>query len=74
MPQAAKPRLIEGQNMTCPRCRRSKDILAYERLMEIDTFVEETTAIYKCPSCRWVFAPADRVTVGHGPLWEATGG
>jgi hypothetical protein len=25
----------------------------------IDEFAEETTPIYKCPECRWIFAPAD---------------
>jgi len=27
----------------------------------IEEFAPETTPIYKCPSCRWIFAPIDGV-------------
>jgi len=54
--------------MTCPRCKRSHDILAYEPLMQIEAFVEETTPIYKCPKCRWIFAPSEHVKISNGPL------
>lgn len=48
--------------MTCPRCKRRFDILAFERLMTIEEYDDETTPIYKCPNshCRWLFAPADK--------------
>ena len=54
--------LIQGTKMTCPRCKRLYDILAYEQLMTIPEYDEETTPIYKCPNshCRWLFAPAER--------------
>lgn len=45
--------------MTCPRCKKDHDVLAYTPLMLIEEFEQETHPIYKCPSCRWVFAPAD---------------
>ncbi len=45
--------------MTCPRCKKGYDILAYVPLRMIEEFEEETTPIYKCPGCRWIFAPAD---------------
>lgn len=54
-------RLINGRMMTCPRCKRSSDILKYVPLMMIEEFVEDTTPVYKCPDCRWVFAPAERI-------------
>ena len=30
----------------------------------IDEFLNETTPVYKCPSCRWYFAPAENVVLG----------
>jgi hypothetical protein len=27
----------------------------------IDEFLSETTPIYKCPGCRWIFAPAEQL-------------
>lgn len=56
-------RLIRGRNMTCPRCKKQHDILQYVRLMEIEEFSKETTPIYKCPGCKWMFAPADDLVV-----------
>ena len=52
-------RLIDGRIMICPRCKREHDILQYKRLELIEEFVRDTTPIYKCPSCKWLFAPAD---------------
>ena len=45
--------------MTCPRCKKGSDILAYVPLRMIEEYSEETTPVYKCPQCRWIFAPAD---------------
>jgi hypothetical protein len=53
-----KRNLINGHKMTCPRCKKEHDILQYKRLEEIEEFSLETTAVYKCPVCRWLFAPA----------------
>jgi hypothetical protein len=47
--------------MRCPRCKNQHDILQYVPMRMIDEFVTETTPIYKCPSCRWIFAPIDGV-------------
>lgn len=44
--------------MFCPRCKREHDVLQYKRLEEIEEFSLETTPVYKCPSCRWLFSPA----------------
>jgi len=44
--------------MICPRCKRSHDLLQYIRLETIEEFARETTPVYKCPSCKWIFAPA----------------
>lgn len=44
--------------MTCPRCKREHDVLQYIRLEESPEFDLETTPVYKCPSCKWIFAPA----------------
>lgn len=47
--------------MRCPRCKKSHDVLQYIRLEVIEEFSEETTPCYKCPSCKWIFAPADQM-------------
>lgn len=51
--------LIEGRLLRCPRCKKQDDVLAYKRLGMVEEFARETTPVYKCPSCRWIFAPAD---------------
>jgi len=65
-------RLIEGRNMVCPRCKKPHDILQYVPMQLIEEFAEETTTIYKCPDCRWCFAPADKLVFDL--LKERTGG
>lgn len=47
--------------MICPRCKKRHDILQYMPLRMIDEFLSETTPVYKCPSCRWYFAPAENL-------------
>lgn len=49
--------LVNGRMMTCPRCKRDHDILRYIPLIQIEEYSAETAPIYKCPHCRWVFAP-----------------
>jgi hypothetical protein len=49
--------------MRCPRCKKQHDILQYVPLRLIKEFARETTPIYKCPECRWMFAPIDGVIV-----------
>lgn len=44
--------------MTCPRCKRPHDVLQYIRLMTIEEYELETVPIYKCPDCKFMFAPA----------------
>lgn len=41
--------------MICPRCIKHQDILAYKALKLYGDY--NCAAIYKCPSCRAVFAP-----------------
>jgi hypothetical protein len=47
--------------MTCPRCREKQDILRYVPMGQVEEFIDETVPVYKCPSCRWIFAPATNV-------------
>lgn len=47
--------------MKCPRCKKAHDVLQYIRLEMIEEFSAETTPCYKCPSCKWIFAPADQM-------------
>jgi hypothetical protein len=56
--------------MTCPRCKGEHDVLAYDSLMQIEEYAEETAPVYKCPSCRWIFSPSERIQLGTGPLAE----
>ncbi len=44
--------------MRCPRCKQQHDILQYVPMRMIEEFARETTPIYKCPNCRWLFAPS----------------
>lgn len=30
----------------------------------IAEFASETTPVYKCPVCKWIFAPADEMVAG----------
>lgn len=43
--------------MRCPRCKQQHDVLRYTPMRQIEEFTTETTPIYKCPNCRWLFAP-----------------
>lgn len=47
--------------MTCPRCREQHDVLQYVPMGMVEEFKDETMPVYKCPSCRWIFAPAQNV-------------
>jgi rubredoxin len=48
--------------MTCPRCKKDHDILQYIRLETSPEFELETTPVYKCPTCKWLFAPAGEMS------------
>jgi hypothetical protein len=48
--------LINGRMMLCPRCKKEHPVESYMRLREIEEFKSETTPIYKCESCKWIFA------------------
>jgi len=54
--------------MFCPRCKQRHDILDYVPMMQIEEFADETAPCYKCPSCRWIFAPAEKVVLNTGPM------
>ena len=62
-PTTQQERLIEGRSMRCPKCLRQHDILQYVPLGLMPDFVEETAIIYRCPKCRWLFAPAYRISL-----------
>lgn len=47
--------------MTCPRCREHIDILRFIPMGMVEEFKEDTVPVYKCPLCRWIFAPAQNV-------------
>jgi hypothetical protein len=53
--------------MTCPRCKRSRNILDFQRFGEIEEFAHDTAPIYRCPKarggCNWLFAPADHTVL-----------
>jgi rubredoxin len=57
-----KPFIVDGRKMRCPRCKKPHDILEYVPLMQIADYACDTVPIYKCPKCRWIFAPAPAVT------------
>lgn len=57
----ANTTLIEGRYMRCPRCEQQHDILRYVPMGQVEKYAAETYPIYKCPSCRWIFAPAPHV-------------
>jgi transposase len=44
--------------MTCPRCKKSCDILQYKCLEQIQEYIHETVPVYKCPNCKWMFSIA----------------
>lgn len=49
--------------MACPRCKNYEDILRFAPMRMIEEFAEETVPVYKCPGCRWIFAPANDVVI-----------
>jgi hypothetical protein len=54
--------LIEGHLMICPRCRKRRSVIAFDRLAEVKTFASQTVPTYRCPKmrsgCGWIFSPA----------------
>ena len=56
--QVKKKSLLDGHLLTCPRCKTPHSVEQYMKLMEIEEFETETSKIYKCPSCKWIFALA----------------
>jgi transposase-like protein len=51
-----KKSLLNGRMLTCPRCKKEHSIESYLRLTEAEEFKAETVPIYKCSSCKWIFA------------------
>lgn len=49
--------IVTQNGMTCPRCEKSQDLLAFIRLAQANEDKYLTAPIYKCPECRFVFAP-----------------
>lgn len=52
--------------MRCPRCKKLNDVLKFVPLGQIEEFIAETAPIYKCPECRWLFAPAPHAINENG--------
>jgi rubredoxin len=63
---------MRGSEMRCPRCKRFHNILEYIPLMQIEEFERDTTPVYKCPACKWVFAPAEPLLVSSAPLFDVS--
>jgi hypothetical protein len=40
--------------------------------MQIEEFERDTTPVYKCPACKWVFAPAEPLLVSSAPLFDVS--
>lgn len=45
--------------MVCPRCKKLHPVETYMKLVESPEFEDETVPVYKCPTCKWIFAPGD---------------
>ena len=56
-----KKSLINGRNLTCPRCKKQNDILSYIPLMQIEEYAHETNVVYKAPCCKWIFSLSDNL-------------
>jgi hypothetical protein len=67
-PNREKRPFIQGSSMICPRCKHYHNILEYIAMKMIDMYAEDTTPVYKCPRCRWAFAPAEPILLAVGPL------
>src|SRR4051794_22245324 len=70
-----RPALIQGHEMTCPRCKTPRDILDFQRFEEIEEYSHDTAPIYKCPKtrggCGWLFAPSEHtILTAIGPSAE----
>jgi len=50
--------LLNGRFLKCPRCKQDHSVEEYLRLREAEEFKTETSPVYKCPSCKWIFALA----------------
>jgi rubredoxin len=57
--------LVNSAGMMCPRCEVRQDILIFKRLQHSDRYEDVTEAIYKCPLCRFVFAPISGVVYNY---------
>lgn len=53
--------ILDGRYMRCPRCKGTHDVLKYVPMGMVEEFKSETMPVYKCPSCRWIFAPSQHV-------------
>ena len=53
----------KGPEMLCPRCKKYRIVLDYDRLEQTEMYQEDTHAIYKCPKarggCSYIFSPAE---------------
>lgn len=53
-----KESLMQENLLKCPRCKNFHSVEQYQKLKEAEEFDHETVPIYKCPSCKWIFALA----------------
>lgn len=58
-PERTPPPLRVGADLRCPHCRCMADERSFIRLPGgLPEFVQQTTAVYRCPFCRRHFALA----------------
>lgn len=54
--------IINKDGMICPRCQERSNLLNFTKLNQVNSEHYNTVPIYKCPSCRYVFAPLPDIT------------
>lgn len=53
----SKVSIINKYGMICPRCEERNNLLKFTKLNQVNARDYNTVPIYKCPECRYVFAP-----------------
>jgi rubredoxin len=64
-PERDRPPLVNSDGILCPRCEVRQDILIFKRLQHSEKYEDVTECIYKCPQCRFVFAPISGVIYNY---------
>ena len=64
-PMTNREPLVDSDGMLCPRCEVRQDILMFKRLQHSEAYADVTECVYKCPQCRFVFAPISGVVYNY---------